>query len=219
MFFVLLAIDAFAGTRTKEEMKEAAIGVLMNSSAARGMTKSTPSSDLKEYLTMEKLSIIGSDDLGFAVVTNDDRFDEVIGYSTTSFTDSMPCGLKWWLERVEETMEQTQTHVASSRANRVSVSGSVAPLMKTTWGQNRPYYDNCTFSNNGNTYQCVTGCVATAMAQVMNYYQYPKKGTGSNSYKITYNGALQLLSLKTLASPFMIGITCLTIIARIKIIG
>ena len=191
-FFLLFAIGAIAGVRTKNEMKAAAWSVLTKSSAARSMSNSQVSQDLKEYLTKEKLSIIGSEELGFAVVTSDDRFDEVIGYSTTSFTDSMPCGFKWWLDAVEETMENTENQVASSRANQALVTGSVPPLLKTKWGQDRPYYDNCTITNNGKTYQCVTGCVATAMAQVMNYYQYPQRGTGSNSYNITYNNSFTI---------------------------
>lgn len=182
-FFVLSIVGAFAGTRTKEEMKEAAMSVLMKSSAARGTTKSNLSTDLKEYLTKEKLSIIGSEELGFAVVTSDDRFDEVIGYSTTSFTDSMPCGFKWWLDAVEETMENTENQVASSRANRVSVTGSVAPLLKTKWDQETPYNNSCTH----NGMKLLTGCVATAMAQVMNYYQYPDRGIGSHSYTVNYS--------------------------------
>ena len=55
-FFVLLTAGALAGTRTKEEMKEAAMRVLVKNRAARGMTKDTPSPELKEYLTKEKLS-------------------------------------------------------------------------------------------------------------------------------------------------------------------
>ena len=192
-FFILLAIGTFAGVRSKEDMKAAALNVLMKNSAARSAGKRGTSTDLKEYVTKEKLSIMGSDDLGFAVVTSDDRFEEVIGYSSSTFSGEMPCGFKWWLEMVEASIETgNERTVATSRACTSSLSNNVAPLLTTAWGQTRPYYDNCTFLNNGNTYQCVTGCVATAMAQVMNYYQYPQKGVGSNSYDVKYNNSFTI---------------------------
>ena len=53
------------------------------------------------------------------------------------------------------------------------------PLLTTTWEQGPPYNDKCP------TYQgqrSVVGCVATAMAQVMRYWQHPVRGTGTHSY-------------------------------------
>lgn len=46
----------------------------------------------------------------------------------------------------------------------------VPAMLTTTWGQEAPYY-NATPTVDGK--QCVTGCVATALAQILNYYQYP----------------------------------------------
>ena len=135
---------------------------------------------------MSKLRIYGYDDGGFAVVTSDDRFESVIGYSTSSYTDSIPCGLNWWLEAVDKNMRSLEAPTYKKAKTRASSSGA-GPLLTTIWGQDRPFNDNCTFTNGNDFYQCVTGCVATAMAQVMNYYKYPERGIGSNSYDITYN--------------------------------
>ena len=135
---------------------------------------------------MSMLRIYGYDDGGFAVVTSDDRYESVIGYSTSSYTDTIPCGLKWWLEAVDNNMRTLESPTNKKAKTRASSSGA-GPLLTTIWGQNRPFNDNCTFTNGNNHYQCVTGCVATAMAQVMNYYKFPERGTGSNSYDITYN--------------------------------
>lgn len=50
----------------------------------------------------------------------------------------------------------------------------VGPLMQTTWNQGTNYNDYTPASNNsGYNYHCPTGCVATAMAQVMRYWRYP----------------------------------------------
>lgn len=187
-----LMTNVLASERTKEEMKMAALNTLSKSLKARGKTVSVNTSDLKEYVTMEKLSVIGNEDLGFAVVTNDDLFNEIIGYSISKFSMDMPCGLKWWMEKVNEIMQYTGKDIQFASRARKMKKTSMAPLMTTIWGQERPFNDNCTFTNNGSTYQCVTGCVATALAQVMNYYRFPTCGTGSFSYDITYNNSFTI---------------------------
>ena len=179
-----------AGDRTEQQMKESAAKVLSNNSVRRAANNS----ELKELLSLAKLKIYGYDEGGFAIVTTDDRFEDVIGYSSSRFSENIPCGFKWWMESVEEIMEKTsgQTFTTQRQAKNRASGVSIAPLMTTTWGQERPYNDNCTFTNDGDTYQCVTGCVATALAQVMNYYKYPERGTGSFSYDITYNNSFKI---------------------------
>ena len=61
------------------------------------------------------------------------------------------------------------------------IKPSVAPMLKTTWGQNAPYNLQCPLAPGKNVH-CKTGCVATAMAQVMKYYGYPARGQGNVSY-------------------------------------
>ena len=178
--------DVLAGNRSEQQMKQAAFQVL-NRAKARGAS----SAQLKERLSMSKLRIYGYDDGGFAVVTSDDRFESVIGYSTSSCTDSIPCGLKWWLEAVDNNMKTFEAPTYKRARTRASSSG-VGPLLTTIWGQGKPFNDNCTFTNGNDHYLCKTGCVATAMAQVMNYYKYPKRGTGSYSYPITYNNSFTI---------------------------
>jgi hypothetical protein len=56
----------------------------------------------------------------------------------------------------------------------------VQPLLRTTWYQREPYNLKCPVVNNE---RCVTGCVATAFAQIMKYHEYPGRGQGSWSYR------------------------------------
>ncbi|MDE6653954.1 MAG: C10 family peptidase, partial [Muribaculaceae bacterium] len=56
---------------------------------------------------------------------------------------------------------------------------AVTPLLSTVWNQYEPYNDMCPEING---MRAVTGCVATAMAQVMKKHQWPVSGTGSYSY-------------------------------------
>ena len=69
------------------------------------------------------------------------------------------------------------------------IKPSVAPMLKTTWGQNAPYNLQCPLAPGKNVH-CKTGCVATAMAQVMKYYSYPARGQGSVSYAYVGNDGL-----------------------------
>ena len=169
------AVGLQAGKRTKDEMKAAALGVLSQNSASRAAVAVSSASDLKEYLANEQLSVIGSDDLGFAVVTTDDHARPVIGYSSTPFSDVMPDGFKWWLEKAE-------TALPAQRSMFNVQHSKVDPLMTTKWGQEYPYNAKLRYIIGDNTYQFMTGCVATAMAQVMNYHRFPRRGHGSVRY-------------------------------------
>lgn len=57
-------------------------------------------------------------------------------------------------------------------------SMNVLPLLKTNWGQDYPYNEYCPTSINELTHN-LTGCVTTALSQIMYYYKYPTKGFGT----------------------------------------
>ena len=73
----------------------------------------------------------------------------------------------------------------SPRRGISSLPASVDPLLgDIEWNQDEPYnLMTPTYAQNGNTYHYVTGCVATAVAQVMMYHRWPEQGHGSNSYE------------------------------------
>ena len=58
------------------------------------------------------------------------------------------------------------------------IKTEVKPLLTTRWEQGSPYNNNCPVAPSSSNH-CLTGCVATAMAQVMRFYQYPDKGKGN----------------------------------------
>lgn len=177
--FFAIPLLLLAGNRTEQQMRDAAFKVLTTTHRRAGNFN-----ELKEFLALSKLKVYGYENGGFAVVSNDDRFDEVIGYSATKYSETMPCGFKWWLETINSNMKSKNFSTAR-RSKRAS--NAISPFVITKWGQNRPFNDNCTFTNGNSTYKCVTGCVATALAQIMNYYRFPECGKGSNSYEVKYN--------------------------------
>ena len=132
---LLSAVGLQAGKRTKDEMKAAALGVLSQNSASRAAEAVSSATDLNEYLATEQLSVIGSDDLGFAVVTADDHVRPVIGYSATPFAETMPDGFKWWLEEAEVALS-VQRSIVNSQWSTVG-NCTILPNNKSLSG-NRP---------------------------------------------------------------------------------
>lgn len=124
------------------------------------------------------------DDKGFIIVSGDDRLPEVVGYSDqgTYDADHLPANYVSFMKAYQETVEALLRGDASARCNvaeaqqlRASqTSPVVAPLLgHIEWNQSAPYNNMCPFYDV--TKQSVTGCVATAMAQIMAYYRYPKQ--------------------------------------------
>jgi len=70
-----------------------------------------------------------------------------------------------------------------------AAASAVAPLISTKWDQS-PYYNLLCPFDNTKAERTVTGCVATAMAQVMKFWNYPATGTGFHSYNHSAYGTL-----------------------------
>lgn len=120
---------------------------------------------------------------GFMVLSADDAITPVLGYSDTGRFDLTNPQLAYWLGEYSRQIDYAiQTGATSTRAGITLPNWSaIQPLVKSKWDQDAPYNLDCPYdkANGGISY---TGCVATAMAQVMNYFKYPAKGQGENSY-------------------------------------
>ena len=124
---------------------------------------------------------------GLIVTSASDLTPAVLGYADSGSFDmqSMPDGLKYMLDMYAEEIAmaeagQTMQVIYNAPAERQPIE----PLCKTTWNQNAPYND-LTPTLSGQ--HCMTGCVATAMAQVMKVHEWPADhGTGFVSYTWTY---------------------------------
>lgn len=126
------------------------------------------------------------EDNGYIVVAGDDLAVPVLGYCDHGAfdPDAMPNGLACLLETYASEMSYLRAHPNAAKAQApVARNPVVKPLLPCKWGQGAPFNDLCPeYVVNGSTVKTVTGCVATAAAQVMYYYRWPKRGTGSNTY-------------------------------------
>ena len=134
------------------------------------------------------------DNEGFVIVSGDDSLTELVGYSDSgSFDpDNMPDNMRSWLQAYSGYVASVQA--GDSKAKRQQLGNVttivVRPFVTTEWNQGEPYDRLTPLLNNGA--HCATGCVATAMAQVMKYYEWPERGEGSNSYEYDPYGTLSM---------------------------
>ena len=116
---------------------------------------------------------------GFVIATGDDATPPILGYTTEGEFDyaNLPEGLKWMLSWYTEQLEDIAKNPALARKAaplHAPVHAKVAPLCTSKWNQGSPYNDECPVFTNGE--RVVTGCVATAMAQVL-YFNRAKSVT------------------------------------------
>ncbi|HEX7413785.1 MAG TPA: C10 family peptidase [Bacteroidia bacterium] len=151
---------------------------------------------------------INSND-GFVIIAAEDAAHPIIGYSTSNHfvipQSSENTNIGYWLRacstgintmraknkiaNAEAALEwekyisnKPNLYTAARLTGNASTASSnpvVAPLCQTIWNQSPIYNALCPGTG---TNQAVTGCVATAMAQIMRYWSYPSQGSGSSSY-------------------------------------
>ena len=118
---------------------------------------------------------------GFVVVSGDERTNDILGYSNEGSFDpnNLPPSLKYFLEEYEQQIKYMQKNNIQPAPRRASKT-DLGYLIKTKWDQGNPY--NYYLSG------CYTGCVATAMAQIMFYWQWPQEATTTiPSYNVSGN--------------------------------
>jgi hypothetical protein len=143
--------------------------------------------------------VFNLDSTGFVIVSGDDNVSPILGYSNEGIFDpnNIPQNAKKWLEEyknqirfvidnnieADNEIKEKWEKLLNEKINSIMAKASVLPLMQTKWNQS-PYYNALCPSNS------VTGCVATAMAQIMKYWNYPATGSGFHSYSHQTYGTL-----------------------------
>ena len=137
---------------------------------------------------------------GFVIVAADDRVKPILAYSTTGTYDPQDVseGFAFTLKGFQEEIQYMREHNIAATPDivaewkRVSETGSlnrgeqtravVDVLCQTLWNQNFPWNSQCPEDPEGNGGHVYAGCVATAMGQVMKFWDWPAQGTGSHTY-------------------------------------
>lgn len=126
---------------------------------------------------------------GFVVVAADDAVTPLLGYSDSGSFDpaNIPANMKAYLEGLTaEIRFASENPEAVRKTNAVNERAAIAPICTTKWSQDDPYNLACPVMNGS---RAVTGCVATAMAQIMKAHNWPVKGVGTKEYSWKYNNS------------------------------
>ena len=126
---------------------------------------------------------------GYVIVAGDDCSPMILGYSNSGDFDynAIPDNKKSWLNSYAKQVAASAKAGITYKAESTTDHAKIANLLKTSWGQDAPYNELCPYYylDSTSNKHCPTGCVATAMAQVLNYHQWPAqaKGTGTAKYQ------------------------------------
>lgn len=123
---------------------------------------------------------------GYIIISGDDAVTPVLGYSTQSkfVGTEMPPQFKAVLEMMGQGIAEAaikQTAEVNDAPSPILNRTEIKPLLKDIqWGQGAPFNSKTPFVDGRNA---PTGCVATALSQIMYYHRHPKKAEGSAFYK------------------------------------
>lgn len=212
ILFFLFVLDIASKPRTQDGAFELAASFLSKNMSIR--TTSVTSKLTLAYMEKDDSGIRSSsqdnayyyvfnvgDAEGFVIVSGDDNAREILGYSEAGAFDinKIPLNFKYWLAFYKDqikTLNDAAELIIRKDDNRTgqvrnSFASSVAPLLGgIKWNQGDPYnLQSPTITSGTNAgKQTYTGCVATAMAQIMKYHKWPAQGTGSYSYVTRTHG-------------------------------
>lgn len=180
----LLAMPNFANDRSEEEMQTIALQALCSSNLqAGGAKKAAANITVEKYQSLDMVNVYGIKGKGVVFISKDDDIEPVLGISDEDFdVNNMPCGMKWWLNTANKSLERMKAKGITYSANPMAASGRPTYFIKTYWNQDTPFNNLCPQINGS---AAPTGCIATAMAQIMKYYQYPATSKGTGIYSVT----------------------------------
>lgn len=189
---VLMAALPLMAERVDPETARKVATTFLNNNGA----KANQLTDLSKAAGFPNLYIFNANP-GFVVMSADDCVKPILGYSLTGRFEAkdMPENLSSWLQGYSEEIQyaidnqvrassetiQLWKDLINGNTGSSKVSAVVNNLLSTTWDQDPYYNDLCPYDQSAGELT-VTGCVATAMAQIMKYWGYPSRGIGSHSY-------------------------------------
>lgn len=199
VLLVSLTVGLSAAERTVEDAAAIAAQFTNNQPSLRqaGVTPRTAAAMTLAHKCMKKNGTEPAyyvfnqgNDAGFVIVSGDDRTEDVLVYAEQGSFDpeKVNPNFRFWLNRLQEEISFANDSNAVDKVTPRKAVSAIGPLLKNdkgqeiTWNQKSPYWNQCPMDLWYTSERCLTGCVATAMSQIMYKWRYPEKGTGSHSY-------------------------------------
>ena len=174
LFIALLFIthSTYGHERSEQEMYAIACNKLYGNQSRRAAQDYS----IHKLFSSSQFHIYGDENNGFVIIAIDDFFKPILGYSQSRYRgEDMPEAFKYWLKNTEESMKYANNFLLYSDVPYTPTENFIT----TMWGQGDPYNYK---SPEINGEKAPSGCVATAMSQIMKYYQYPVHGEGKGLY-------------------------------------
>lgn len=213
----LTALNANAGNIDANKARELA-GQFIHQQNAKGMMLKAHTSDLKLVRAEASSAVSGTNVYyafnleggGFVIIAGEDRAPQVLGYSDKGQLDfnNLPYGMQGLLSGYKQEIEFLQNYKGDDLVpaqQSFNATDGVEPLIKTTWGQEMPYYLQCPKKDGE---YCVVGCVATAMAQVMYYWKFPEGSNALAGFNSSGYGYVDALPATTFDYRLMLNSYC-----------
>ena len=139
---------------------------------------------------------------GFVLVAADDCVRPVLAWSPTATfpLDGMPQHVSQWLDGYNREIRAfAELGVQSPQVaaewemyfeGRSKYGAAVEPMLTTIWNHGYPFNLICPYDWTDSA-RSVTGCTATATAQIMKYWNHPEVGWGYHSYYHPEYGPLE----------------------------
>ena len=199
IWLVACALSVQAGVRTMEEamhiagqfVAEKKMGMNTIELTRKAMSASVAVEPMQlAYTQMQydnsqaALYVFNHSEEGFVIVSADDRTRTILGYSDAPFSvEQMPENMRVWMQMYADEIARLSDMVLLPKQAAVEYYPNIEPLLgETEWNQSAPYNDHCPIDPSTNE-RSVTGCMATATAQVMYHFKYPEHGEGKHSYR------------------------------------
>lgn len=139
-------------------------------------------------------------DSGFVIISADDRFRPVVGYSDEGIfpSENRSPEMMFYLDKIIEARssanavlpadakEEWQSLLQNGKPFSRNGGKEATYICETKWNQNSPYNYYAPEASSGPGGRCYAGCVATAMSQVMKHWDAPLQGRGTHSYYSSY---------------------------------
>ena len=191
--FIFLFISSLvhAGIVTKDQaMQKGAQFMTSKRGVQKVLTPTTGINRRAGDTQKEPFYVFNIDGGGFVIVSGDDRTVEILGYSENGTFDvnNIPDNMRGLLQEYAEGIQYLDDHniqvdKTSNRSVRRTGMTSIVPVMKQKWNQGKPYNNLCPEYQGKHS---VTGCVATAMAQIMGHHRWPDYTTNPIPAYTTY---------------------------------
>ena len=206
--FAMASFNASAKSVDAKAAQAAAGKFIQQNTSAKFMSKSMSSIKLahveKSNVKDNAYYVFNIDGGGWIIMAGDDLAKQVLAYSDKGYIDmnELPGNMKGYLDLYKKQIEAMQSYKGTDFTIKAPKRVTpVAPLTKSTWGQNQPM-DRFTPMKGGE--HTAVGCAPLAMAQIMYYWKYPEGSAAMSSYYVQGTGSIPALSATTFNYDLML---------------